>query len=74
MAQSGKCQTLDFSSGHNISICEFETCDGLHNDSVEPAWDSLSLPLSAPPPLVRALSKEINFKKKIWGRLGGSVS
>ena len=49
-AQSVKCLTLGFGSGHDLRVCEFEPCIRLHDDSVEPAWDSLSpsllLPLS----------------------------
>ena len=54
MAQSVKCLTLDFSSGHDLTICEFEPHVRLSADNVEPAWDSLSLSpsLSAPPLLV----------------------
>ena len=43
---------LDLSSGHGLAVHEFKPHVGLCNDSVEPAWDSLSLPLSAPPLLV----------------------
>ena len=45
VAQSVKRQTLDFSSGHDLMVCEFEPCIRLCADSMEPAWDSLSLPL-----------------------------
>ena len=45
MTQSVKCQTLDFGSGYDLMVCGFKPCTGLHADSVEPAWDSLS-PLS----------------------------
>ena len=42
--------TLDFSSGHDLTVCEFkphvrQLCIG----SVEPAWDSLSLSLCPSP-------------------------
>ena len=37
---------LDFGSGHDHLACEFEPCLGLCPDSMEPAWDSLSLSLS----------------------------
>ena len=40
--------TLDFGSGHDLTVCGFEPCVRLHGDSTEPAWDSFSLPLSAP--------------------------
>ena len=43
MAQSGKRPTPDFGSGCDIVVCEFEPCTGFCPDSIEPAWDSLSL-------------------------------
>ena len=55
VAPSVKCEALDFGSGHGLKVCEFEPGIGLHADSAEPAWDSLSPSLSAPPPLTRAL-------------------
>ena len=64
MAQSGKRPTLDFSSGHDLTVLEFKTCFRLRADSAEPAWDSLSPSLSAPPPLMLSLSqKQINIKE-----------
>ena len=69
MAQSVKCLTLDFSSGYNLMVREFECHIGLFADSVEPPWDSLSLSL-APYPSLHSLSQKIN---KLLGRLGGSV-
>ena len=45
MAQSVKHPTLDFSSGHDLAVGEFEPHSGLCDDSAEPAWDYLSLPL-----------------------------
>ena len=47
VAQSVKCPTLDFSSGHDLTAPRV--------DSTESTWDSLSPSLSAPPPLVLAL-------------------
>ena len=41
VAQSVKRLTLGFGSGHDLTVREFEP-----HDSVEPDWDSLSLPLS----------------------------
>ena len=58
MAQLVKCVTLGFGLGHDLTVPEFESCIGLCDDSAEPAWDSLSLPLSASPML--ALSIKIN--------------
>ena len=56
MAQSVECPTLDLSSGHDLSVCEFEPCVGLYADTTEPAWDSVSPSLSALFPLVLFLS------------------
>ena len=67
MAQSVKGPTLDFGSGRDLTVYEFEPCTGLCTDSVEPAWDSLSSSLSAPPLLALFLSLKINkdrLKKK----------
>ena len=44
--QSVKHLTVDFHSGHNVTVYEFEPCVELCADSVEPAWDSRSLSLS----------------------------
>ena len=49
MAQSVKCPTLDSSSGHDLTVREFEPGVGLCADNAEPAWDSPSPLLSAPP-------------------------
>ena len=49
MAQSVKHLNLDFSSGHDLNVDELEPDIGLCVDSAEPAWDSLSPLLSAPP-------------------------
>ena len=46
VAQSVKRLTLDFGSGHDLTVHEFEPCIGLCSDSEEPAWDSLSPSLS----------------------------
>ena len=42
VTQSVKHLTLDFNSGHDVTIHEFEPHIGLCTDSAEPAWDSLS--------------------------------
>ena len=60
MAQSVKCLALDFNSGHDLMVCVMEPCNGLCPDSTEPAWDFLSLLLSAPPLLSLCLSLKIN--------------
>ena len=44
--------TLGFGSGHGLLVCEFKPRIGLCADSVEPAWDSLCLPLPLPPPVL----------------------
>ena len=48
--------TLDFGSGHDLTVLEFEPHVGLRADSVEPAWDSLSPSPSAPPLLACSIS------------------
>ena len=60
VAQLVKRLTLDFHSGPDLTVCEFESCIGLCADSVELVWDSLFLPLSAPPPLMLSLSLSQN--------------
>ena len=64
MAQSVKCPTLDFCSGHDLMVCEIETYKG----SVLAASSLLgivSLPLSLPVPCSCSLSLKINKLKKI---------
>ena len=58
MAQLVERRILDFSSGHNLSVREFEPALGsvLTAQSLESAWDSVSPSFSAPPPLVLFLS------------------
>ena len=62
VTQLVECRTLDFGSGHEI-----EPHVGLCADSVEPAWDSPSFSLSAPPLLIRVhtLLLSQNKHKKI---------
>ena len=48
-AQSVKCLTLDFGSGHDLLVCESETHVGFLADSGEPAWHSVS---PSDPPLL----------------------
>ena len=64
VAQSGKRPTLDFSSGHNLTVCGFQPHVGLCTNSTEHAQDSLSLPLSAPTLLARSLKINENKLKK----------
>ena len=51
--------TLGFDSGHDLAVGEFEPRIRLHAESVEPAWDSLSLslPLSLSPPAPTKINK-----------------
>ena len=61
MAQSVERLTLDFGSGRDLTIRrEFEPRVRLRADSVEPAWDSLSLSLSASPLPALSFSLKIN--------------
>ena len=62
VAQSGKWPTLDFSSGHDLTVCELEPHVSLCADSTVPAWDSLSLSLCPSPALSVSLS--VSLKKK----------
>ena len=56
--------SVDFSSGHDLMACEFEPCVPavLTAQSLEPASDSVSPSLSAPPPLTLCLSLSLNNK------------
>ena len=45
-----------FGSGHDLQVGGIELRVGLCADGTQPAWGSLSLSLSAPPLLTRALS------------------
>ena len=55
VAQSVEHLTLDFGSGHDLTVGGIEHCNRLCANSAQPAWDSLSLPLSAPPLLALSL-------------------
>ena len=48
MAQLVKHLTLDLGSGHDLVVHEFEPYIRFCADSADPAWDSLSPPLSLP--------------------------
>ena len=52
--------TLDFSSGHDLTVRGFEPYVRLCADSAEPAWGLLSSSLSVPPLLK---NKQIHLKK-----------
>ena len=58
MAQSVKVPTLDFGSGLDLMVREFQSHVRLCADRVEPAWNSLSL---RPSP---ALSPSLSLKIK----------
>ena len=57
---------LDFGSGHDLTVREFEPCIRVCADNVEPAGDSLSpsLSLCPYPACLLTLSKQINKLKK----------
>ena len=61
MAQSLKHPTLDFSSGHDFTVREFEPHVSLCAECAEPAWDSPSLPVSASPLLMRAHALSVSL-------------
>ena len=66
MAQSMVgCLTLDFGSGHELTVCEIKPRVGLCTDSAEPAWNSLSPSLSAPLQLTHSLFLTLSLSKKI---------
>ena len=60
VTQSVKHLTLDFRSGHGLTVHEFEPGIRLCADSVVPAWDSLSPFISVLPSLVLSRSLKIN--------------
>ena len=63
MAQLVKRLTLDFGSGHDPMVCEFEPHVRLGADCAEPAWDSLSLCFSLCPSPAYALSLSLKINK-----------
>ena len=62
MAQSAEHLALDFGSGYDLTVCGLKPHIGLYAGSVEPAWDSLSPNLSAPPPLICSISLSLSLK------------
>ena len=69
MAQLVKLLTLDFGSCHDLMVHEIEPYTGVHADSEESAWDSLSPSLSLCPSPAHDISHKINIKKdktSIW--------
>ena len=63
MAQSFECLALDSGLGHNLMVCGIEPHVRLCIDSMEPAWDSLSPCLSAPPLLMLFVSVSLKINK-----------
>ena len=57
MAQSVKHPTPGFGSGHDLTVSGFGPHVGLHADSMETSWDSLSPSLSVPPLLSLSQNK-----------------
>ena len=63
MAQSVEHPTLGFSSGHDLTVREFEPCVRLHDKIEKLAWRfSLSLLLSGPPPLTLSIKQTKTLK------------
>ena len=66
VAQSVKCLTLDFGSGHDLTVCGIEPHVRLHTQH-EPCLRFSLSSLSAPPPAHALSLKKINIKKKkLW--------
>ena len=61
VAQSVKCPTLGFSSGHDLTVCGFEPCNGLCPDSGACSGFSLS----TPPPVSLSFSLSLSLSLKI---------
>ena len=57
---------LGFSLSHDLTVCEFEPHIRLCADCTEPAWDSLTPSLSAPPLPTLSLSLKINKLKSFF--------
>ena len=62
VAQSVKRPTLDFGSGHDLTVCEFKPRIGLCTHSEEPALDPLS-PSLCPSPACILLSLSLSLSK-----------
>ena len=63
VAQSVERPALDFGSGHELMVCEFEPRIRLCADRAEPAWNflSLSLSLSLSPPLPHSFKPSLTL-------------
>ena len=55
-------ETSNLGSAHDLTVCEFELRIGLCADSLEPASDSVSPSLSAPPLLALCLCLSLKNK------------
>ena len=64
-AQWVKHLTLDFGSGHDLTVHEFKPCVRLCVDSAELAWDSLSLFLSLPLPRSCSLTLSLSLSRSL---------
>ena len=64
MAQFVRPPTLDFGSGHDLMVHEFQPHGGLCADDADPTWDSLSPSLSTSPLLILSLSLSQNTLEK----------
>ena len=65
VAQTVERPTFDFDTGHDLMVREFELHVRLCTDSMDPAWNSLSPSLSAPPLFMLSLSlSQINKEIK----------
>ena len=56
--------TLDFGSGHDLTVHGIEPQVGLHADNREPAWDSVSASVSHS--LSVKINKYLKKKKPLW--------
>lgn len=65
MAQSVKCWILDFSSGHNLTVHEFEPASGSVL-TVQSLLGILFLPLSLPSPSLYFSKINKTFLKSLW--------
>ena len=70
VAQAAKWPTVDFSSGHDLTVPELEPQDGLCADGAGPAWGCL--PLSLPLSCLLFISLKVN-KIKLKKKGEGSI-
>ena len=64
VGQSVKHPTLDFSSGHDLTVREFKPCIRLYAGGMEPAWDSLSPSICLSPAHSLSLSLSLSLSHK----------